>query len=311
MIPGRLLPALLILLGGCAGISTERATLPDDIKSVEIEEVPFYPQDRFQCGPAALTTVLTYSGIAADIDDVVDKVYLPGREGTIQAELLGATRSAGRIPLLIDGSLNALHAELHAGRPVLVLQNLGVSWIPSWHYAVIVGLDTENETVILRSGVDSRRVTPMRLFMRTWQRSDFWGFVALRPGELPEGADRITYLKALTAFENVNPGDPDNLLAWDVAYRRWNSDPTILFGYANALDELHQSSLAEAIYRETIALGGHTVAARNNLALLLARTGRHEEALAEIDKAFESNTDPGIRPILLDSRRSILESLKD
>ena len=79
--------------------------LPHPESAIELDDTPFHPQERYQCGPAALTTVLAQSGAGASLEAVVDKVYLPGRQGSLQAELLAATRTEGRLPYVIDASL--------------------------------------------------------------------------------------------------------------------------------------------------------------------------------------------------------------
>src|SRR5690606_28591997 len=92
-----------------------------------LDGVPFHPQTEYHCGPAALAGILGASGVApgvADPDALAPKVYLPGRKGSLQLELVGATRRAGRIPYEVDATPEALLAELAADRPVLVLQNL-------------------------------------------------------------------------------------------------------------------------------------------------------------------------------------------
>ena len=132
-------------------------TIPDDA-AIELEETPFFSQTRYQCGPAALATTLVASGANAELDELVDAVYLPGRQGSLQLEMLAATRSAGRLPYVVNKTLSALLEELDAGRPVIVLQNLGVRVIPRWHYAVVVGIDAGRDRVILRSGTERRRV---------------------------------------------------------------------------------------------------------------------------------------------------------
>ena len=99
----RLLPALFVLLTGCASIPPSVSELPETARAIELEDTPFYPQERYQCGPAALTTVLVQSGAGASLEAIVDKVYLPGRQGSLQVELLAATRTEGRLPYVIDG----------------------------------------------------------------------------------------------------------------------------------------------------------------------------------------------------------------
>ncbi len=101
------------------------ATLPG-AAPVRLESVPFYPQQAYQCGPAALAGVLGAAGTTIDPETLASQVYLPGRRGSLQAELVAAARRAGFIPYLTDEQPAALLHELQAGRPVLVMQNLGV-----------------------------------------------------------------------------------------------------------------------------------------------------------------------------------------
>ena len=116
----------------------------------------------------------------------------------IEPELLAAARTEGRLPYTVDGTLEAIWQELEVGRPVLVLQNLGVAAIPRWHYAVVVGIDAERGQVILRSGTDERRITPTGAFLHTWRRGGYWGMVVLDPGELPASVDRSEIVKLPT-----------------------------------------------------------------------------------------------------------------
>ncbi len=70
-------------------------------------------------------------------------VYVPARKGSFQIEMVAVTRSAGRLACQISPSLDTLLLENNAGHPVLVLQNLGMSWYQKWHFAV-VGVMTWN-----------------------------------------------------------------------------------------------------------------------------------------------------------------------
>ncbi|MCW3478572.1 hypothetical protein OL229_03185 [Neisseriaceae bacterium JH1-16] len=88
--------SLLLLLVGCASTPQTAALLtrrPSDLPArVELTEVPFFPQDAYQCGPAALATVLVHAGVVTTPTELTPQLYLPERQGTLQAELLGATR---------------------------------------------------------------------------------------------------------------------------------------------------------------------------------------------------------------------------
>lgn len=303
---GRLLPALLVFLAGCAGIPEPVRELPRDGVVIELTDTPFHPQSRYQCGPAALTTVLQASGANVELDDIVAKVYIPGRQGSLQLEIVAATRTSGRLPYRINGTLSALLAELEAGRPVILLQNLGVAAIPRWHYAVVVGIDGNRERMILRSGQERRRETPIDVFLRTWSRSGFWGMVTLRPGELPENVDKARYADAVVGLEQTNQSAAA-ALAWQAAVERWPDDTTARFGLGNALLAQGELPAAEAHYRDLLAMAPGLVVARNNLALALARQQRFAEALHTIDEAREINQDPVLETVLSETRVEILE----
>ena len=303
-VTGRLLPALFVLLTGCASIPPHVSKLDAGQIPVELVETPFFPQERYQCGPAALATALGSSGLVVDPGELVDRVYLPEKQGSLQVEMLAATRTAGRIPYVIDGTLQVLRNELDAGRPVVVLQNLGVAAIPRWHYSVVVGIDAGRNDVVLRSGVDERRITSIPTFLRTWRRSDYWGFVVLRPGELPTGADRMRYLDAVTALEKVDR-NAAAAAAWSAALKQWPGDPVALFGLGNTELAAGNNAAAEAHYRALLELDSTLAVARNNLAIALARQARFAEAAREISIALNDADDPALKKELLDTKGQI------
>jgi tetratricopeptide (TPR) repeat protein len=300
----RLLPALLFLLAGCASIPPSVSELPASAGAIELEDTPFFPQERYQCGPAALTTVLNHAGAAVSLDDIVDKVYLPGRQGSLQVELLAATRTEGRLPYVIDGSLAAIRGELAAGRPVLVLQNLGVAAIPSWHYAVVVGIDADRGEIILRSGTDRRRATATRPFLHTWRRGDYWGMVVLAPDELPAAADRSRYFAAIAALEEAGRAT-DAAVAWQTALGKWPGDTVALFGLGNSRLASGEYLAAEQAYRDLLRRDPAVIAARNNLALALVEQGKYDEAMREIGIALAENHDAALEAELRNTEATI------
>ena len=161
----------LALLTGCASGPQTRELLasPSDLPlQAEITEAPFFPQEQYQCGPAALATTLKHSGVDIQASKLVDEIYLPSRRGSLQLEILASARRHSRLPYRIARNLHSLFREVAAGNPVLVLQNLGLSFAPQWHYAVVVGFDLNKEEVILRSGTvqGKRWVVTIRILWR-------------------------------------------------------------------------------------------------------------------------------------------------
>lgn len=299
----RLLPALL-LLAGCAPFPEAVRELPDGAAPVELEATPFIPQERYQCGPAALTTVLLASGADVALDDIVDRVYLPERKGSLQYELLAGARSEGRLPYLIDGTLSAIRAELAAGRPVLVMQNLSIALMPRWHYAVVVGIDPKRDEVVLRSGTERRHTTSVRTFLYTWRRSDYWGFVALPPDALPADVEKTRYFDAIAALEQAGQLD-SAAIAWRTALSKWPGDTIATFGLGNVHLADGDYAEAELIYRGLLEQDQHMIAARNNLALALADQGEFDAALEEIDRALDQAGTGDLASELKDTEQTI------
>ncbi len=242
----------------------------------DLKSTPFFPQEKYQCGPASLAMILAASGVQVRPEMLVPLTYVPERQGSFQPELLAAARTFGRIPYVIDPSFNALTAELTAGRPVLVLQNYGLEQLSAYHYAVVIGL-AAGEKVILRSGTTKRHPMKTRLFLMSWLRPGAWGMVVLRPGELPENADPKRYIQGLAAFENAT--DPLKAEpAFRVALSRWPSDSLFLFAAGN--NALKRNSLAEAenYFRRGLETDPEHMGAMNNLAHTLALQGCFHDA---------------------------------
>ncbi len=275
------------LLGGCASTpplsETTRSAVPD--RQV-LDDVPFHGQRDYQCGPAALAMVLDHAGQPASVDELIPRVFLPGREGSVQPEMLATVRRHGLVPFVIPGTMDALVQEVAAGRPVVVLQNLSLPWWPAWHYAVVIGHDLEKERLVLHSGETPRMDVSMGRFDNTWARSDRWAFVALPPGELPASEVGRETVKAVSAFESVQ-GQAAALPAWRALAERAPDRALAQFGLGNALAAGGEAREAARAFRRAAEAEPEFAAAWLNLGLLLRSQGETEEARAALRHAAE------------------------
>lgn len=272
------LTAATLVLGGCAAYRFDTG-FPESLpSSVNLEATPFHPQLENHCGPAALMTVLEASGARPDYDSVANSVYVPGLEGSLQIEIMAAARGFGRIPFRLGGTLADLLAEIDAGRPVLILQNLRIRTWPAWHYAVVVGYDRDARRIIMRSGTEREMATPVAAWMRQWDWAGRWAITVLPPGELPVGAERAPVLRALADFDEV--AEPAaRLRAWQAAAVRWPDEALAQMGLGNARYEMGQSTAAEGHFREALVLRPDHWPARLNLGLVLLEAGKPCEGL--------------------------------
>jgi tetratricopeptide (TPR) repeat protein len=303
-----------LLIGASGACTTVREaatgatqTLTETQPRSELTAVPFFPQTRYQCGPAALATVLGASGVDTTPDELVPEVYLPSRRGSLQAELIAAARRHQRLPYVLAPTTAALLRELAAGRPVLVLQNFGVSILSIWHYAVVVGYDPERRQFILRSGRNARSLVAATRFAGTWRRAGNWAMVALRATELPADGDSQRYLTAASAAEAAGHKELAEP-AYRAALQRWPDDPRAWLGLGNIAWSEARWQHAESAFREVLRQQPDNVAARNNLALALLRQGCVGPAEAEIQRALSAAGNGPFAADVADSARQIRAS---
>ena len=274
-----------LLLAACTAPQTQRILeAPGDLPPrAEIAEVPFFPQERYYCGPAALAMVLNWSGQPVGAEDLVSQVYTPGREGSLRSDILTGARRNGRLAVEVT-RLEQLLGELAAGHPVLVFQNLGLAALPQWHFAVAVGYDLAREEIILHSGTEARQSTPLTTFERTWERGDHWALLVLRPDRLPATAPEHEVLRAAAGLERVERL-AEAETAYDSVLGRWQDSFPALMGLGNVRYARENHQGAATAYRRALALRPDAPAAWNNLAYALKGSGRREEAIAAAEKA--------------------------
>jgi tetratricopeptide (TPR) repeat protein len=273
-------------------------------RALELRDTPFFPQEDYQCGPAALATVLQASGVAVEPAALAPQVYLPKRRGSLQAELIGATRRHGRLPYQLPGTGQALLAELSEGRPVLLLQNLRVKALPVWHYAVLIGYDADRNVAMLRSGRHERLEMRWQSFARSWDRAGRWAMSALAPGVIPAGAEASRYLEAAAGLETA--GDRRAAaLAYDAAIARWPQEPLAWLGRGNVAYAGGDIVAAAKAYAQAVKLAPDKAVAHNNLAQALADAGCIREARREAQRALELAAGTALESTVTDTVNSL------
>jgi tetratricopeptide (TPR) repeat protein len=278
---------LALLLQGCAGLWPQTAELREGLPQglplrVELAEVPFFPQDEYQCGPAALATVLASAGAKATPEELVPQVYLPERKGSLQVEMLAAARRHGLVSYQLAPRLEDVLREIAAGTPVVLLQNLGL--FDGWHYAVAVGYDYYSGEMILRSGVTQREVLPFTVNEMVWKRSGYWAMVALPPERMPVTADEERWLAAIAALERSGSTAAART-AYEAFLKRWPDNVNAAIGLANAYHALGALAEAERVLRQAARGAPDAGILLNNLAQTLSDQGRNAEALPLIERA--------------------------
>ena len=280
---------VLALASGCASLfpqtkeMAQRGLPPGLPEKVELAETPFFPQDEYQCGPAALATVLVAAGAKTTPEALVPQVYVPSRKGSFQVEMLAAARRHGMISYALAPRFEDMLREIAAGTPVVVLQNLGV-FTAGWHYAVAMGYDYGRGTLVLRSGTQEREVMPFATHEVVWMRSGYWSMVVVPPDRIPATAEEKSWLNAVAAFERGGDARAARV-AYESFLERWPQNVNARVGLANVHHALGELAQAEKVLRDAASREPDSVVVLNNLAQTLSDLGRHEEALPFVERA--------------------------
>ncbi|MDF1822817.1 MAG: PA2778 family cysteine peptidase [Alcanivoracaceae bacterium] len=237
-----------------------------------LETVPFFSQQRYQCGPASLAMMLNSQGLETTPGQLKQRVYLPGRKGSLQVEIVATARAHDMLVYPLDGKLHSVLKEVAAGHPVLVMQNLAFNWWPQWHFAVVVGFDASAHALILHSGTDQASPTPVNTFLNTWARADNWAVVILPPDELPASARPLPYLSAASDLESSGRLEAA-MDAYRVAAGRWPDQPAGLLGQGNVAYAMGDRAGAADTFARLLRRFPRQADGWNNLAHTLGQLG--------------------------------------
>ncbi len=131
-----------LFLWGCAAGSGPAARAGAAVApgpAVVIPGVPFLPQEEDTCGPSSLAMLLRFLGKRADTGEIVAETRTAGLRGALITDLAAAARRRGIDARVVDMDLAGLRAQIDAGRPVILLVDLGV-WVWSRpHYLLVYG----------------------------------------------------------------------------------------------------------------------------------------------------------------------------
>lgn len=279
--------ALTALIGGLAGCATWSRPaawtqlsdrLPPGLpRRMRLRDVPFFAGDDRLCGPAALASALSAAGRATTPAELAPRVYLPGREGSLQTEMLAGSRAWGRVAVELPPSLVAVCATVAAGTPVVLLFNLSLPVLPRWHYAVLTGYDLDTGQVWLHSGEQADVAWAATPLDHVWARSGYWACSVHRPGEWPPQVEEEAALRALVGLDRAGAPVSDRVVAWRSATERWPTRVSLVVGTAQALADAGQGREAERLLEARLRQAESAVL-WNNLAQLRQARGQRGAA---------------------------------
>ncbi|MBX3034621.1 MAG: PA2778 family cysteine peptidase [Bdellovibrionaceae bacterium] len=263
-----LLPALF--LSACASRAKQTEDLrrdpPREIPSAaRVENVPFIEQAANHCGPATLAMVMNWAGRGITADEIAPQVYNPSRQGSLQMDLISASRRHGLVAIPLSGMRDLLR-EVAAGHPVIVFENLAMSWLPQWHYAVVLGYDLPRREIILHSGPNAFQRWDMEKFERSWMLGDYWGLVVLPPGKMAASGDELAHVTAAAGLEQAGRLEEADLV-YQSLLKRSPESLLALIGRGNVAYARDDARAAVAFLRQAVRHHPGSAAARHNLSV--------------------------------------------
>lgn len=293
--------SLSAFLLACASYPVEN--LPAEIpRQAMIYGLPHYPQTEDQCGPASLATLVAQRDIEITPEQIKPGVYIPGKGGTLAIELKAQSRRFELLPYEIAPNMSSLLAEIAAGNAVLVMQNLGLSWAPQWHFAVAIGYDLNLGEIYLRSGPHQAEAFNLALFDRTWARAQRWAILALKPDQIPASATLPRYFSAVNSLEQAGFLDAAKT-GYETAVSHWPEESLAQFGLANIHYLQGEYLLALQHYQNSVSLQPNHPDYWNNMAYSLVQLQCFEQAVTSVQCAVSQSPESDN---LLDSQTEII-----
>ncbi len=255
---------------GCASATYQTDQLLLNIptgmnRTAEVIGVPFIDQEIGHCGPATLAMVMQWSGKKISAEELAKQVYTPGMKGSFQTDMISATRRNSMMAIQIDGLTNLLN-EVSFGHPVVVFENLALTWAPQYHYAVVYGYDLDKEFVIMHSGPEKAKQWDIRKFERSWKLVDYWGLVVLPPGQLAATGSELSHVTAAAGLEQLAMFDAATI-SYVAILKRWPDSLGALIGLGNIYYNKKEFKKSVTYLRQAVKAHPESSHAKHNLAV--------------------------------------------
>lgn len=236
----------------------------------EIKDVPYVKQSDNHCGPATLSMVMQYWGEHAhtndQLNDLTKQTYTSDAKGSFQTDMISAARRHGYMAVPIEG-MKALLDEVTAGHPVIIFENLGLNWLPQWHYAVVYGFNLNKKKILMHSGPKPHTTEDIKDFERSWQLGNYWGLVVMRPGHFAVSANEFQNVSAAAALESLHFFESAER-SYQSILQRWPNSLIALIGMGNLMYRQGRLSKALDYFEEAAFYHPSSPAAQHNYVVL-------------------------------------------
>ncbi|MDW8032955.1 MAG: peptidase C39 family protein [Aquificaceae bacterium] len=129
-------------------------------------QVPFVKQRDQFCGPASLSSVLQFYGMAISQEAIGERVHHPKLKGALITDLENYAKSLGLRVETRKGDVKDLRLLIDRGIPPIILVETGRFGVSSPHYMVVVGY--EEDAFLLHTGYEKLKKVEEKELDRAW-----------------------------------------------------------------------------------------------------------------------------------------------
>lgn len=275
----------LLLFTGCA-TRGEKLKSRYSFPAKKVIPVEFISQAKYHCAPASLTMLINHLGNQSTLNQVTEMLYTPEAKGTFQNDVLAATRRLGLVAIPVKKLTNVLK-EINHENPVLVFQNLGLSWLPKWHYALVTGYDLNANQMILHTGEMKNFPMKISTFEKIWARVDEWGLIIVKPGTIPVTATEEDMISATAGLEHAGQLNPA-ITSYEKILIKWKESLGALVGLGNIYYQKDEYKKSQAYLKQATEYHPKAAGAWYNYALALYADNKLKESKFAAGKAIEN-----------------------
>lgn len=164
------------VIWGCSTGGLSGAVITEG--KAKVLDVPFFPQKKYQCGEATLSSVLNYWGEYITPEQLSSELFNPALKGTLGVDLLLYARRSGYNAILYRGSLEDLRRRIDRGEPLIIMVDYGVGPLQKNHFMVVVGYNRDG--VFVHSGTERNLFINNYNLLRIWRRTGYWTLLITR-----------------------------------------------------------------------------------------------------------------------------------